>query len=185
MQKYESNPEDATLHIENSRTSTQWYLNFSLTTDTWEMEDLCRLRVSSWAPQPLLEPYTRQWCQTPRRWTCPTCLQEQPSGCVTWGIHSAQKINHTSYDQLISDPSTYVKKGTQRSDDSILLRHMDAVVGTGPDEHLLKFVERMKTNLYLTDAVVMPNGKVTIFFFLVLGSPRSRRVEVKKQDKTR
>ena len=37
---------------------------------------------------------------------------------------------------LISDPSTHVKKRAQRSDDSILLRHMDDVVGTGPEEHL-------------------------------------------------
>ena len=39
-----------------------------------------------------------------------------------------------SHDQLISDPSTYVKKRAHRSEDSILLRHMDDVVGTGPDE---------------------------------------------------
>ena len=42
-----------------------------------------------------------------------------------------------NYDQLISDPSTYVKKRAQRSDDSILVRHMDDVVGTGPEEHLV------------------------------------------------
>ena len=32
-----------------------------------------------------------------------------------------------SYNLLISDPSTCVKKRAQRSDDSILLRHMDDV----------------------------------------------------------
>ena len=37
----------------------------------------------------------------------------------------------------VSDPSTYAKKRAQRSDDSILLRHMDDVVGTGPDEQLM------------------------------------------------
>ena len=37
----------------------------------------------------------------------------------------------------ISDLSKYVKKRAQRSDDSILLRHMDDVVGTGPDEQLM------------------------------------------------
>ena len=42
-----------------------------------------------------------------------------------------------SHDQLIFDPSTYVKKRTQRSDDAILLRHMDDVVGTGREEHLM------------------------------------------------
>ena len=41
------------------------------------------------------------------------------------GIQSTQKINDMSYDQLISDLSNYVKKRTQRQDDSILLRHMD------------------------------------------------------------
>ena len=44
-------------------------------------------------------------------------------------------------DQLISDPSTYVKKRAQRSDDAILLRHMDDVVGTGPEEHLMSDFE--------------------------------------------
>ena len=58
--------------------------------------------------------------------------QQQPSGCVTWGIHSTQKINDMNYSQLMSDPSAYVKKRAQRSDDSILLRHMDDVVGTRP-----------------------------------------------------
>ena len=38
---------------------------------------------------------------------------------------------------LLSDLSTHVKKRSQRSEDSILLRHMDDVVGTGPDEHLM------------------------------------------------
>ena len=52
-----------------------------------------------------------------------------------WSIHRTQKINDMSYNQLISDPSTYVKKPAQRSDDSILLRYIDDVVGTGPDEH--------------------------------------------------
>ena len=98
------------------------------------IEALCRLRVSSWEPTPLLEPYTRQWCLTPRRWACSTWLLEQPSGCVTWGIHSTQKINDISSDHLISHPSTNMKKHTQRADDSILLRHMDDVVGTGPED---------------------------------------------------
>ena len=48
------------------------------------------------------------------------------------------KFNDVSYDQLISDPSAYVKKRTLRSDDSILLRRMDDVVGTGPEEYLMK-----------------------------------------------
>ena len=41
----------------------------------------------------------------------------------------------------------YVKKRAQRSEDSILLRHMDDVVGTGPDSHLMSDFEHMKTSL--------------------------------------
>ena len=55
-----------------------------------------------------------------------------------------------NYDQLTSDPSTCVKKRAQRSDDSILLRHLDDVVGTGPEEHLMSDSEHMKNSLYLT-----------------------------------
>ena len=130
-------------------------LNFTLTTGTWVTEALYRSRASSWEQTPLLEPSTRRWCPTPRRWTCPMLVRQQPSGCVTWSIHSTQKINDMSYNQLTSDPSTYVKKRTERSDDSILLRHMDDVVGTGPDEHLMSDFEHMKTSLYLTDVVVL------------------------------
>ena len=83
---------------------------------------------------------------------------------VTWCIHSTQKINAMSYNQLISDPSTYVKKRAQRSDDSILLRHMDDVVGTGPDEHLMRDFQHMKTSLYLTDVVVLRHGGDTVNF---------------------
>ena len=65
---------------------------------------------------------------------------------MTWCIHSTQKINDVNYNQLISDPSTYVKKRAQRSDDSILLRHVDDVVGTGPEEHLMSDFEHMKAS---------------------------------------
>ena len=94
---------------------------------------LCRKRASSWEQTPLLEPSTRRWYRTPRRWTSPRCRNNsQLIDCVAWGTHSTQKINDMNYSQLISDPSTYVKKRAQRSDDSILLRHMDDVVGTRP-----------------------------------------------------
>ena len=72
---------------------------------------------------------------------------------------------------LISDPSTYVKKRTHRSDDSILLRHVDDVVGTGPDKPLMKDFEHMQTSLYLTDMVVFRNEADTVNFW-VLRSPR-------------
>ena len=70
-----------------------------------------------------------------------------------------------SHSQLISDPLTYVKKRAQRSDDSILLRHTDDVVGTGPDEHLTSEIEHMKTSLYLTDVFVLHHeGDIVNFF---------------------
>ena len=46
---------------------------------------------------------------------------------------------------MASDPSKYAKKRAQRQDGSILLRHMDDVVGTGPEEHLMSDFEHMKT----------------------------------------
>ena len=64
-----------------------------------------------------------------KEWLCKKALQGLKICPQAWGIH------HMSYDQLISDPSMYVKKRSQRSDDSILLRHIFDVVGTGPDEH--------------------------------------------------
>ena len=70
-----------------------------------------------------------------------------------------------NYNKLISDPSTYVKKRAQRSDDSILLRHMDDVVGTGLEEHLMSDFEQMQTSLYLTDVVVLRHESDTVNFF--------------------
>ena len=81
-----------------------------------------------------------------------------------WSIHSTQKINDMSYNQLLSDLSTYVKKRTHRSEDSILLRRMDDVVGTGPDEQLMNGFEHMKTSLYLTDVVVLRHEGDTVNF---------------------
>ena len=55
--------------------------------------------------------------------------------------YSTQKINDMNYNQLFSDLSACVKKRAQRSDDSILLRHMGGVAGTGPEEHLMSDFE--------------------------------------------
>ena len=106
-------------------------------------------------------------------------LRQQPNGCVTSGIHSTQIINDMSYNQLISDPSTYLKKRTQRSEDSILLRHMDDVVGTGPNEHVMSDFEHMKTSLYLTDAVVLRHEGDTLNFSSLEITRTSRGFEVK------
>ena len=79
-------------------------------------------------------------------WLCKKAfhgLKISPQAC---GIHSTQKIDDMSDDHLLSDTSTYVKKRSQQ-DDSILLRHVDEVVGTGPDEHLMSDFEHLKTRL--------------------------------------
>ena len=83
---------------------------------------------------------------------------------MTWCIHSTQKIKDINYSQLISDPSTYVKKRAQRSDDSILLRHLDDVVGTGPEEHLMSYFEHQS----VFDRCDTVN-------FLVFRSPKTRK----------
>ena len=91
---------------------------------------------------------------------------------MTWGIHSTQK----SYDQLILDP---LKKRAQRSDESILLRHMDDVVGTGPEEHLMSDFEHTETSLYLTDVVVLRHEGDTVNFLGLEITKTSKCFEVK------
>ena len=103
-------------------------------------------------------------------------LEISPHPC---GIHSTQEINDVSHDQQVSDPSTCVKKRTQRSDDSILLRHMDDVVRTGPGEHLMSDFEHMKTSLYLTDVVVLRNEGDTVNILGLEITKTSRGFEVK------
>ena len=79
-----------------------------------------------------VEPAPEAQLDSSKVWLCKKAFQGlkvSPQG--------TQKINDMSYNHLISDPSTYVKKRTQRSEDSILLRRMDDVVGTGPNEQLI------------------------------------------------
>ena len=96
-------------------------------------------------------------------------------------IHSTQKINDMTCHQLISDPSTFVKNRAQRSDDSIrsFLRHMDDVVGTGPEEHLMSDFEHMKTSLHLTDVVVLRNEGNTVSLMGLEITKTSKGFEVK------
>ena len=89
----------------------------------------------------LLEPSTRRWCRIPRRWTC---------------------FSRCRSKQLISDLSTCVKERAQRSDDSIFLRHME---GTAPEEHVRSNYKHVKTNLYLTDVVVLRHEGDTVNFW--------------------
>ena len=92
---------------------------------------------------------------------------------------STQKINDMSYDQLISDPSTYVKKRKQRSDDSILLRLMDDKIGTGPQKHLVSDFESVKTSLYLTDVERLRKEDDTVNFLSLEITKTSRDFEKK------
>ena len=80
------------------------------------------------------------------------------------GVFTAHDINDMSYNQLMSDPSTHVKKRSERSEDSILLRHMDDLVGTGPDEQLMSDFEHLQIRLYLTDVVVLRHEGDTVNF---------------------
>ena len=62
-------------------------------------------------------------------------LQESFSGTHDYsqGLVYSQHTDR-NYNQSISDPSTFVNKRAQRSDDPNLLRRMDDSVGTGPEE---------------------------------------------------
>ena len=61
---------------------------------------------------------------------------------------------------------------------TILLRHMDDVVGTGPDEHLMSDFHHMKTSLCLTDVVVQRHEGDTVSFFGLEITNTSRGFEV-------
>ena len=112
-----------------------------------------------------VEPAPEAHLDSSKVWLCKKACQGLKISPQACGIHCTQKINDMNYSQLISDPSTYVKKRAQRSDDLILLRHMDDVVGTGPEEHLMSDLEHMKISLYLTDVVVLRHEGGTFTFF--------------------
>ena len=110
---------------------------------------------------------------------CKKAFQGLKISLHAWCSHSTQKINDVSYNKLISDPSTNVKERAQRSDDLILLRHMEDVVGTGPDERLINDFEHMKTSPYLTDVVVLRHEGDTVNFSGLEITKTSRGFEVK------
>ena len=95
------------------------------------------------------------------------------------GIHSTETVGAVGYEQLKSDPSTYVAKREKRKDDSILLRHVDDVVGAGTEEHLMRDFERMKTILLLTDVVVLRNTGDTVNLLGLEIIKTTRGLEVK------
>ena len=111
-----------------------------------------------------VEPAPEAQLDSSKVWLCKKACQGLKISPQAWCIHSTRKINDMNYNKLTSDPSTYVKKRAQRSDDSILLRHMDDVVGTGPEEHLMSDFEHMKTSLYLTVVVVLRHEGDTVNF---------------------
>ena len=84
-----------------------------------------------------VEPAPEAQLDSSKVWFCKKAFQGLKISPQTWCIHSTQKINDMNYNQLMSDPSTYVKKRARRSDDSILLCHIDDVVGAGPEEYLM------------------------------------------------
>ena len=69
-------------------------------------------------------------------WLCKKAFQGLKISLQTRSIQST-KNNDMGYDQLVSDLLTYMKKRTRRQHDSILLRHMDDVVGPAPKAHLV------------------------------------------------
>ena len=107
-----------------------------------------------------------------RIWLCKKAWQGLKISPQAWSIHSTQKTNDMNC-------TTYVKKRTQRSDDSILLRHMDDVVGKGLDEHLMSDFKHMKTGLYLTDVVVLRHEGDTVNVLGLEITKRSQGFEVK------
>ena len=72
-----------------------------------------------------VEPAPEAQLDSSKVWLSKKAFQGLKISPQAWCIHSTQRINDMNYNQLVSDPSTYVKKHAQRSDDSILLRHMD------------------------------------------------------------
>ena len=62
---------------------------------------------------------------------------------------------------------------------SSFLRHMDDVVGTGPEEHLMSDFEHMKTSLYLTDVVVLRHEGDPVNFWSLEITKTRRDFEVK------
>ena len=131
-----SNLEDVIHHIENCRKSMQLCLNFSLTTGTWVTEALCRSCASSWEQIPLLEPSTRRRCPTPRRWTCPMLLRQQPNGCVTWCTNTLVYLETKTFDTV----STW--RVVSCTDRDAAPKVVNAAKATIVTKHTIQFVDR-------------------------------------------
>ena len=126
-----------------------------------------------------VEPAPEAQLDSSKVWLCKKAFRGLKVSPQAWRIHGTQKINDKSYNQLISDLSTVVKKCAQRSGASILLRHMDDVVGTGLEEHLMSDFEHMKSSLYVTDVVVLRHEGDTVNFLGLEITKTSEGFEVK------
>ena len=126
-----------------------------------------------------VEPAPEAQLDSSKVWLCKKAFRGLKISPQAWRIHGTQKINDTSNDQLRSDSSTVVKKCAQRSEDSFLLRDMDDVVGTGPEEHLMSDFEHVKTSLYVTDVVVLRHEGDTVNFLGLEITKTSEGFEVK------
>ena len=65
-----------------------------------------------------VEPALEAQLDSSKVWLCWKPCQGLEISPQAWGIHSTQKINDMSYNQLISDPSTYVKKPVETDSQS-------------------------------------------------------------------
>ena len=71
-------------------------------------------------------------------WKCLQAFQGLKASPKAWGDHSTEVlVREHQYRQLISDSAVYSKTGTQgKASDATLLRHMDDIGATGPEEAL-------------------------------------------------
>ena len=99
-----------------------------------------------------VEPLLGAHVDSSKVWLCKKAVQGLKISPQAW-CTTAQRKSTMGHDQLVSDPSTYVKKRTQRQNESILLRHTDDVDDTAPEEHLMSD---------LTNVVVLRNEGDTV-----------------------
>ena len=113
---------------------------------------------------------------------CKMCVEPQD---MIHHIENSRKSTQLCLN-FSSTTGTWVTEALCRSrasswEQSILLRHMDDVVGTGPDEHLMSDFEHMKTSLYLTDVVVLRHEGDTVNFLGLEITKTSKGFEVKNK----
>ena len=121
-----------------------------------------------------VEPAPEAQPDSSKVWLCKKAFQGLKIFPQAWCIHSTTENQRHELQPVDIRSFDVVKKRAQRSDDLILLRQMDDMVGTGPEGHLVSDFEHMKTSLYLTDVVVLRHEGDTVNF-MVLRSPRQAK----------